>query len=401
MVQNPVRTALLFAIPLMLTGIFAFVFGGGGPAEVSIRVLVFDEDDSLLSRLLSGAGGSPEMDDRIDLVKVGPEGFEMMENGEASALVHLPEGFSRAYLRGEPTTINVVKNPAQRFLPQLVEEGMGIVAEAGSEASRIFRDELSTLDALTQNEGFPSDLAVGAMSTGVNSKMRELDKWLFPPVIDLESSTIDRAEEDDAQSMSILSMFLPGFAMMGVLFLAQGASRDILSDRETGRLKHLLTAPLSPFQYLFGKCLSVLATTVLGFLFLVLFGSIGGVHWGPPITSALLVLAASLGASGTMVFLISISGSERQSDALTTIVIIVWSMIGGAFMPISQLPDFLIPISQTTLVYWAVDGFQKAIQTGAAVGDVLPNLVVLSGFGALMLVIGATILGRKINRGVV
>ena len=98
--RNPVRTAMLFAVPLMLSGIFALVFGGGGADQISIKVLLFDEDESLLSKFLEGAGGSSEMDQRLDIVAVGAEGYEMMDRGEASALVHLPKGFTSDYLAG-------------------------------------------------------------------------------------------------------------------------------------------------------------------------------------------------------------------------------------------------------------------------------------------------------------
>ena len=36
--RNPVRTALLFSMPLVMAGIFAIVFGGGGVDQVSIEV---------------------------------------------------------------------------------------------------------------------------------------------------------------------------------------------------------------------------------------------------------------------------------------------------------------------------------------------------------------------------
>ena len=54
--RNPVRTALLFALPLVMSAIFALVFGGGGTDQITIKVLLFDDDDSLLSVLLEGAG---------------------------------------------------------------------------------------------------------------------------------------------------------------------------------------------------------------------------------------------------------------------------------------------------------------------------------------------------------
>ncbi|HSL18554.1 MAG TPA: ABC transporter permease, partial [Methylomirabilota bacterium] len=57
------------------------------------------------------------------------------------------------------------------------------------------------------------------------------------------------------------------------------------------------------------------------------------------------------------------------------------------------------PLSATTLVYWAVDGFNDLVLRGGGLVDVLPNLAVLLGVGALFLSAGALLLGRKIRRG--
>ena len=74
--RNPVRTAMLFAVPLMLSGIFALVFGGGGGGDqISIKVFLFDEDDSLLSKLLDGIDGSSEIEQQLEIIPVGEEGY--------------------------------------------------------------------------------------------------------------------------------------------------------------------------------------------------------------------------------------------------------------------------------------------------------------------------------------
>lgn len=401
MVRNPVRTALLFALPLMLAGIFALVFGGDSVSEISIRVLVYDEDQGLVSRLLGGAGSSPEMDRRLDLVPVGDEGFDMMERGEASALVHFPAGFTQAYLDGEPTVISIVKNPAERFLPQVVEEGGRIAAEILSQGSRVFRTELETIGGLTTAEAFPSDLAVAGVASGVNRKLQSLERWVFPPVIDLETTTATPDPTQEGGGNGILGLFLPGLSMMGILFLAQSATRDILHDRESGLLRRLLTAPVSPGDYILGKCLSVLIVSTLGFFFLVAFGIAAGVDWGPAATTVALVLAASLAASGALVLISSLVGTERQADALSTIVIMVWSLIGGAFLPVSQFPAFLLPLAKTTPVYWAVDGFHVAMRQGADIGAVSTNLLVLGGAGVIFLGLGAAALRRRMARGLI
>ena len=58
MARNPVRTALMFAMPLALAGIFVLAFGGGDGSQISIRVLVWDEDESLVSWLVGGRLGA-------------------------------------------------------------------------------------------------------------------------------------------------------------------------------------------------------------------------------------------------------------------------------------------------------------------------------------------------------
>ena len=173
--RNPITTALMFAVPLTMAAIFSLVFGGQGGDAITLRVLVHDEDDSLLSRLLQGGSSDSRWDERLELVPVGEEGYRMMEEGEANALLHIPPDFTKNFLAGVPVTLEVVKNPAQRFLPQLVEEGVGVGAAVLSQASVVFGPELATIGGFMDREGVPPDLQVGAFSVAVNQKLRDLE----------------------------------------------------------------------------------------------------------------------------------------------------------------------------------------------------------------------------------
>ncbi len=397
--RNPVRTAMLFALPLVMAAIFAVVFSGGGTDNIRIRVLLWDEDDSLLSKFAQGAADSAESDQRLEIVPVGEEGLALMDEDAASALVHIPAGFTRDFLAGEVTTVELVKNPSERFLPLVIEEGVGLGAAVLSTTSTVFRSELETVGTLMDSKGFPSDAAVGILGSGVNSRLRGLEGFLFPPAITLETVDLAAPAEDDAEPTTILSFFLPGLAVMGTLFLAQSATRDILRDRESGLLRHLLTAPVSPGEYLVGKCLSVLLVTSVGFAVLIVIGAAAGVSWGPPLAVGLLMIATAVACSGTLLLIMSLVGTERQGDALTTIVIIAWSMLGGAFVPLEQMPAFIRPLSASTLVYWSIDAFNALIHHGGGFGDILVNLAVLSATGLTFLTAGALILGRRIRRG--
>jgi ABC-2 type transport system permease protein len=402
-VRSPMRTFLLLAIPLGIGAVFAISFPSGDP-KITIRVLLYDEDEGLLGQFLSGAANNTQADEQLEIVPVGAEGYAMMDEGEASALIHIPEGFTDDYLGGKPTTLKLVKNPAQRFLPQIVEEGIAVGVVLLSQTSRVLRPELETLQGMFETEAFPADLAVGTLSVSIKRKFEDLDRFVFPPVIQLETATLDEQTENDEaapRNLSTLNFFLPGLSIMGLLFFAQAATYDILGEKESGQLRHLLTAPVSVRDYLLGKTLSVLVVSMLGFSVLIAVGLVAGVYWGPLPAVLVLLTASAIGAAGLLMLIMSLARTRRQADAITTVVIMVGSMIGGSFFPISQLPSFILPVSRFTVNYWAAEGFMTLITRGGGLVDILPNVLMLTGVGVAFLLFGTTALHRKITSGAV
>lgn len=399
--RNPVRTAMLFAIPLVLATIFAVVFGGGGGSSIQLRVLLWDEDGSLLTRLLERAGDSEQADGRLDVVPVGEEGLAMLDRGEASALLHIPAGFTQALVDGTPTTLELVKNPAERYLPQVVEEGVFLGATGLSEASRLFHDELQSFSGLAGSDAAPADPAIAGLSVAISHKMQAIGPLLFPPLVTLDTATVaDHAGDTASGGMSgVLAFFLPGLSVLGVLFFAQSATRDVLRDREAGLTRHLLTAPVTPRDYLLGKCLSVILSATLGLGLLVLAGLAAGVRWGPLPGVIAMIAATAAAAAGLLLLITAVCRTERQADTIGTIVIMVSSMLGGAFVPLSQLPGFLLPAARLTPVYWATDGFTRLMAAGAGSGAAAVDLAVLAGIAVVTLGIAAGRLDRSLSRG--
>ena len=56
--------------------------------------------------------------------------------------------------------------------------------------------------------------------------------------------------------------------------------------------------------------------------------------------------------------------------------------LGGGFVPVDSLPEWVQPIAPISPVYWAMEGYQTAILEGGGVGDVLGPLAVLAAFTA-------------------
>lgn len=403
LLRSPVRTALLFSVPLLMALLMAFAFGGSGPSQVTLEVLVWDEDDTLLTRLLRGVANG---DGRLAMTFVGEDGPARMDRGEASALLHIPAGFTADYLAGRPTTLNLIQNPAERFLPRVAEEGARLGTVVLDGVSRVFRRELESIGQLADRDSAPNPEEAAALAAGITATAQRAAGVVFPPAIRLE--TVERSAEEAAEPSSggsstaaILAIVFPGLAVLGVLFLTQATTRDVAQERSSGQLQTLLAAPLDTRDYLAGKLVSVVTVTVAGFLLLVAIGLAMGIRWGPPLAVLSVVVATALAASGILLVISSLGTSERAQDTLATLVIMVGSLVGGSFVPQSQLPDFLRPIGRLSVNHWAVDAFNTLIHRDGGLADILVHLGILGGGGLLLLTIAARRLHVNLRSGAV
>lgn len=399
LLRSPLRTVSMFAMPLMLAAMLGFAFGGGDGPDITLRVLLLDQDQGLFGQLLRPA--ADRADGRLELVAVDESGFEQLERGEASALLRIPPGFTDALLEGRPTTLELIKNPAERFLPVVAEEGATLGALGLSEITMLLRPQLDEVRAMLDAEGMPTDLQISALATGATAKLAAMRRYLFPPRIALDTITVGDGDAQPASGaeVSVMGIVFPGLAVLGMLFLAQAATRDILRERLSGQLRHLLSAPVTVSDYLAGKCLSVLTISGGGLALLIALGHLAGVRWGAPLAVAALVAASALAIGGLLLAIMSLTTSERQQDSVTTIVIMLSAILGGSMVPLAAMPDFLLPLSKLTLNYWATDGFTALILHGGSLADVATNLIVLSLTGALLLTMGITMLRRRIEQG--
>lgn len=97
-----------------------------------------------------------------------------------------------------------------------------------------------------------------------------------------------------------------------------------------------------------------------------------------------LVLTAGLVVAATV-------RTVQQMNALTNMASMVLGGLGGGFVPVDTLPGWIRPLAPISPVYWAMEGYQRAILDGGGLADVLGPLAVLA---AITLVLAAVALRR-------
>lgn len=180
-----------------------------------------------------------------------------------------------------------------------------------------------------------------------------------------------------------------GWAMMFLLFALSGAATAVFDEHRAGLYQRLLAGPVTKGQILLGKfCWGVL-TGLVQLLTLFLAGQI---MFGIEIMGHLpLLIVVSLAAAAACtafgMLLAAVSPSARAASGLATFLILMMSAIGGAWFPISFMPEFIQTIAKFTIVYWAMEGFSQVLWAGDSLRLLLPTLGILTGTAGVVMAV--------------
>lgn len=401
--RAPLWLAVTLSFPLVFSGMIALVFGPSGKEMPKVRMLVVNEDGGFLSNALASVYTSQQAAKFFDAKTVdAATGHALMEEGKASALLTIPRSFGADLLDGKPVQLHLTRNPAEGILPEIAEQSTGTIAEILDGARRVLDKPIASIRPTFDGTTAPSEQTVIDASLAVRKALVGVGGVLDPPVIALDSElfggTPAKKEEPETGSMIFL-LVLPGVSVYALFLLGDQAMRDVMTERTLGTLRRQLAGPLTVATFLTGK---VLYTAVLSLAALVLLAAVGATLATTRIDVAgflVVSLALVLGITGTSAAIYGLAKTERQAATLASIVYLVMAFVSGSFIRIEGLPPALKAIAPFTPFYWATDGYRKLLESGAGLGDVLRNAVVLSAIGVALLVVGMVALRRSVMKG--
>lgn len=397
---DPLALVIWLAMPLLIGGLMIVMLGGDEAAPTA-KVLLVDEDDSVAGRLLGAAGGG-----NIDLFDVETvtraDGHARLDEGEASALVVLPAGFTDAVLDQTPATIELVRNPAQRILPAIVQTALEMLVELVHYTQQLFGVELRRVRAATADEaGFVANEIVGSFSGSVNDRLREISAWLLPPALTVEFRNPDAAEAAAGLGgMNFGTLFLPSMLLMAVLFIAQGMADDLWDEKEAGTLRRAVSLPRRPASFLAGKLVAgAIIMTAVGVASLIVLRSMGAVTYAR--MPAALAWTVFGGTALYCLFLAVqfLASSRRGASILSNVVLFPVMMLGGAFFPFEAMPAWMSAIGQWTPNGLVLVQFKALIGGTASPGGVALSALAVGAPAFGLFALCARLLGRRFAAG--
>jgi len=183
------------------------------------------------------------------------------------------------------------------------------------------------------------------------------------------------------------TLLVGGWAMQFLLFAVTASATALFREKEHGIFQRVLSAPVTRAdilwsKFLYGICLGLIQLVVLFLAGHLLYGIEIGRYL--PLLVLVCVFAAAACTSFGML-IAAVSPTPESARGLSTFAILLMCAVGGAWFPVSFMPEFIQKFSKLTLVYWSMEGFSQVLWAHDSLSDLLPTLGYLSLITAVVM----------------
>lgn len=362
----------VFVFPLLLVLFIGAQFGGGGGGSVAVSGADSTLRDDLVAAL--------EADDVAVRTVLAAEGRELVARGRADVGVVVTEAAAAGYDDGGEVAVELV---------------LGNQAQSQATAQAV----QSALDALALERGQTTALTqAGLDPADAAAALQAADAVVQPARLEITNVS------EIAQEFAGLGQFDYGAAAQVLLFvflISLAGSTTLIQSRRLGVTRRTLAAPVTTGQTVVGQALGRLAIAATQGAYIMAASTLlFGVDWGNLALAFLVVLVFGLVAAGAAMVLGSVIDNDAAAGGVGVGLGLVLGALGGAMYPIELFPDSLRTVAHVTPHAWAAEALAEVQRHGAGLADILPELGVLLGFAAVLLLLGAWLLRRSVARAI-
>jgi ABC-2 type transport system permease protein len=383
----------LFLLPLLFIIVFSGALGSIGGGEKDTRVLLpvvdLDGGDAAQALItgLDAAGGV-----RIETYEQ-KKAQSLLEGNEISRMLVIPAGFTSGTEEGSTVELKLISHPkADRQETEAVRlVVVGVTSDLALE-SQIFASLRQMGDmqanAPEQNQAFTKERILAQARS-------QFDRAQIQPLVEVkETIPSQEGEREEAPTLGLVAV--TGIAVLFVFGTAQITARSIYDEKKVGSFRRLLAAPMSKASLLSGKMFPNIIVGMIQFTVIFAFG-IFGLKWlrlsapslgNDPAVVVLVCLIICICSTAFGILIAALARTENQIGGLTSLLVWGLGIVGGAFIPITFLDQFLGPVVKVIPQYWANRALTSLMLRGLGLADVATEIAVLLGFTAIFFLLG-------------
>ena len=413
--------ALSFILPIAFFSIFAVIFGSRHDTVARISVILVDQDQSTASRQLVAAlerEGSLRVETKPEAKKNAPAPADYtavtaeaaVKAGDVSVALIIPHGWGANPISFRPDqanagpTLELLNDASDTIAPQMVsgllqkaamtampvtmaEQGMKYTGQyiggLTPDQQKHMEANLALLRQLQARQA--ADAANPATEPGAGGSG-------FGGLIAVK----ERSVVGENKNNPMISFYAAAIGVMFLLFTASGSAGALLDEAESGTLDRVLSSRISITDLLAGKLLfnTVLAFTQLVVMFLWAWAVFKLDFFSHIPGFIVMGLCSAVAVASFGLLLASLCHTRAQLGAVSTIVILTMSSIGGSMFPRYLMPPNIQKAGLFTINAWAIDGFTKVFWRDQPISALWPQVSVLLGVAVVLFLIARRIARR-------
>jgi ABC-2 type transport system permease protein len=331
--------------------------------------------------------------------------------GDVSVALVIPQGWEKNPISFGPgengPPIQLLNDASDTIAPQMVggllqKAAMtsmpSVMAEKGSEYTGKFiggftPEQRKKIDAnmvrLKQLEGAPApnEAAVGSNATGSGPAGPGAGGMI---------ALNTRSVVGENKNKPMISFYAAAIGVMFLLFTASGSAGSLLDEAESGTLDRVLSSRVTMTTLLAGK---VTFNTLLAFSQLVVMFLYGWAVFHLDLFNhipgfVVMGLCTAFAVAAFGILLASMCQTRGQLGAVSTLLILIMSSLGGSMFPRFLMPPAMQKAGLFTINAWAIDGFTKVFWRDLPVTALWPQVGVLLTVGTALFLIARRIARR-------
>ncbi len=392
---------LIFIMPMVLVVVMAVIQNNTFQEfqETKLEALIVDEDQGKLSEALARTFKALPNIHLIDKVSgnalTSEEARRLVKSGKYRTAVIIPKGASDA----------LQKKTKDAVATLLSNYGL---SENKDSAKSVPSVELQVLFDPTIKANYRQTLAsaLEKMAAQLQAQwfmdevQRSMSGATQKPKVKMDLSDLIKVTQKDASDgedrgmpLNAVQHNVPAWSMFAMFFILFPLAGNLIKEREEGSMLRLRLIAGSSFPVICGKFIFYFFVCLLQLYLIIAVG----IYAMPLVGLSKLVIgtnyagllltgcAVAMAATGYGLLIAVYFRTPQQALSFGSISVVILAAIGGVWVPVFIMPDFMQTISPYSPLNWGLAAFNNLFLRNSETSAVLPDVARLLGFSCAAL----------------
>ncbi|SMP01777.1 ABC transporter permease [Chryseobacterium profundimaris] len=188
---------------------------------------------------------------------------------------------------------------------------------------------------------------------------------------------------------------VPAWALFAIFFIVVPLSINLVKEKSQGTSVRARISPTPYFIHILGKTCTYLIICVIQFLLMVAVGIYVFPYMDLPqfdvsgkmLPLIIVTIFAGLAAIGFGVLLGTVADTQEQSAPFGATSVVVLAAIGGIWVPVFLMPEFMQTIAKFSPMNWGLNAYYDIILRNSGIGGIAKEIIFLFLFYIAMVAI--------------